>query len=104
MNERGSATILHLAIATAVLMLAAALAAATGNAAAKTHAVGLADVAAIAVAQSGTCEAAERVVERNKKYSLSLQRCAFDGGYAQVEIARGAPLRISATSRAGPTW
>lgn len=104
MGERGSATIIHLTLIAATLTILAAILGAASMTAVKSHAGAVADLAALAAAETGTCVAAEQVMARNQKYNLGLIRCQSVGLHAQVQVGRGGILEVSVTSRAGPDW
>lgn len=103
-DESGSATIINLTIIACTLLIVGVLLGATHRVAMNTYAVALADIAVLAVAQTGSCDAAVQVASRNPRYSLNISRCEVEGFTAQVEVRGGVIRVVQATSRAGPEW
>jgi len=102
-RERGSATVIHLALVASLLVIGLALGAATARVAVRSHTAAVADLAALAAA-SAACDGAAEVIGRNDRFGAHLTRCEAGGGFAQVEVASGAPWGVRATSLAGPAW
>jgi len=103
-GERGSGTVIALALIGALLAIGAALAVAAGELTAKSYAQGVTDISALAAAQVGTCTAAPQVLAHNPGRGLELARCEVREGYAQVEVRRAGLFEIRVVSRAGPQW
>lgn len=103
-GERGSATVITLALIGALLAIGVALAVAAAELTAKSHAQGVADISALAAARGNSCGEAKHVLEHNPRRGLELVRCELREGYAQVEVRRAGLLEIRAVSRAGPQW
>jgi len=103
-RERGSGTVITLALIGALLAIGVALAVAAGELTAKSYAQGVADISALAAAQVGACTGATQVLANNPGRGLELARCEVREGYAQVEVRRAGLFDIRAVSRAGPDW
>lgn len=103
-QEEGSATVINLVLIVCLIAVGLALSGATVHVSTKSHANGVADLAALAAAHTGACESAAEVLARNPRHNLRLTRCEMNGAYAQVHVHRAGPFAISATARAGPAW
>ncbi|HLS01198.1 MAG TPA: hypothetical protein VK054_04345 [Beutenbergiaceae bacterium] len=102
--ERGSATVINLAIIACTLIIGVGLIGANAHLGAQSYATGVADIAALAAATTGECQAAIDVVARHTKYPLRMDRCVQEEGHAQIRVIKGGVLAVEATSRAGPSW
>src|SRR5690625_3626408 len=81
-GERGSGTVITLALIGALLAIGAALAVAAGELTAKSYGQGVADISALAAARVGTCTAAPQVRAHNPGRGLELARCDVREGSA----------------------
>lgn len=106
--ERGSASVLMLAVVAALVVVAVTVAVLAGTSAARTRAQSAADMAVLAAATAAMyatavpCEAAGETARRN---GAELASCAGegDGVYAVlVRVAAPAGRTASASARAGP--
>lgn len=102
-GERGAATVINVVLIACLLSIGGVMTLGAFQVGMKSHVSGVADLAALAAAESGTCTAAQQVVERNPRHGVQLLRCEMDGGFAQV-LVRSAAIRFEQTSRAGPSW
>lgn len=103
-RERGSGTVIAIAIIGGVLAIGLALTAAVAGVAQRSYVQGVADIGALAAATSRSCAAASELLARQSAPGLVLSRCEFDGAHAQVEVAATGLGAHSATARAGPVW
>lgn len=103
--ERGSGTVVVLAIIACALMLGLSLVAVNHHLAARAHLQAVADIAAIHAAGSGSCAAATQAAAKNSAGpAVVVGRCELHGLFAQVELVAAGPIALRATSRAGPIW
>lgn len=109
MSERGSGTVLGLAVIAVTIILTVTVAALAGVTAARGAAQTAADLAAVAAAQrlhatgsaGASCELATVVVQAHE---VRLESCAVHGAVVEVRTSRpaGPGLTARATARAGP--
>lgn len=102
--ERGSATVINLAIIACTLIIGVGLIGANAHRGAQSYTTGVADIAALAAATTGECQAAVDVVARHTKYQLRMDRCVQQEGQTQVRVIKGGVWAVEATARAGPSW
>lgn len=103
--ERGAGTVLGVVAVSALLVLGLVLAEVAGLVRAHRRAEAAADLAALAAAQAGSCEAAARIATAN---GATLLGCRVVGHDALVEVgvtparAWAPAARLTAQARAGP--
>jgi len=102
-RERGSASILLVAMLTVVVVVAGTVAMVGRVANVRAHVSGAADLAALAAARDGDCGLARRVAEVNHTQLLS---CQVDGQdvivHVSAEVGSLARIVLRASARAGP--
>ncbi|WP_084471888.1 Rv3654c family TadE-like protein [Haloglycomyces albus] len=110
-RERGSATIIVVAVIAAIVVIALAWGAVAQARAARHHAKMAADTASLAAAQhlslgeASACRAATRMAERN---SARMRDCSVDGEAVSVTVSyrdtvvSGGVISAEAHARAGP--
>lgn len=102
-GEAGTATVINLVLIACLLAIGITMSLASFALGARSHTSAVADLAALAAAQAGSCAGAEQVVERNPRHGTRLLRCEIDGAFAQV-LVRSETITYEETSRAGPAW
>lgn len=106
-GERGSGTVLGIAVLAVILVVALAMLTLSAGLAARQRVTASADAAALAAADvalgvvpGSPCQLAERVAAAN---GAGLVRCELDGTTATVvAVGHFAGVELRATSRAGP--
>lgn len=102
-SEAGTVTVINLVLMACLLAIGAVMTLGALHTGMRSHTSAVADLAALAAAQTGSCGSAAKVVERNPRHGARLLRCEIDGAFAQV-LVRSEAIRFEETSRAGPAW